>query len=85
MPARPEAGYRLPVEMTVASAVRIDRRVGDVALAAAVALAGIVEVECPRLGGHLSAWSAMSGWAGRIVRYAKGIELQEAVPAGVSA
>lgn len=44
MPARPEAGYRLPVEMTVASAVRIDRRVGDVALAAAVALAGIVEV-----------------------------------------
>jgi hypothetical protein len=42
-------------------------------------------VECPRFGGHLSAWSAVSGWAGRIVRHAKGIELQEAVRAGVPA
>jgi hypothetical protein len=33
----------------------------------------------------VSAWSAMSGRAGRIVRHAKGIELSEAVPAGVSA
>ena len=44
-----------------------------------------LRLECPRFGGHLSAWSALSGWAGRIVRHAKGIELQEAVPVGVSA
>jgi hypothetical protein len=43
------------------------------------------KVECPRFRGHLSAWSALSGLAGRIVRHAKRIELQEAVPAGVSA
>ena len=42
-------------------------------------------LECPRFGGHLSAWSAMSDRAGRIVRHAKGIELQKAVPAGVPA
>ena len=42
-------------------------------------------VECPRFGGHLIAWSALSGWAGRMVRYAKGIELSEAVSAGVPA
>jgi hypothetical protein len=42
-------------------------------------------MECPRFCGHLSAWSAVSGWAGRIVRHAEGIELQEAVPAGVPA
>src|SRR4051812_49197541 len=43
------------------------------------------ELECPRFGGQLSAWSALSGWAGRMLRYAKGIEFQEAVPAGVPA
>jgi hypothetical protein len=42
-------------------------------------------VECPRFGGHLSAWSALSGWAGRMRRYAKGIELSQAVLAGVPA
>jgi hypothetical protein len=42
-------------------------------------------LECPRFGGHLSAWSALSGWAGRMRRYAKGIELSQAVPAGVPA
>ena len=42
-------------------------------------------VECPRFGGHLSAWSALSGWAGRMRCYAKGIELQEAVSVGVPA
>jgi hypothetical protein len=41
-------------------------------------------MECPRFGGHLSAWSAVSGVAGRIVCHAKGIELQEAVPAGAA-
>jgi uncharacterized integral membrane protein len=40
-------------------------------------------MECPRCG-HLSASSALSGLAGRIVRHAKGIELQEAVPVGVT-
>ena len=44
-----------------------------------------LELECPRFRGRLSAWSALSGWAGRIVRHAKGIELQEAVRAGVPA
>jgi hypothetical protein len=44
-----------------------------------------LDLECPRFCGRLSAWSALSGWAGRIVRHAKGIELQEAVPAGVPA
>ena len=43
------------------------------------------QMECPRFRGHLSAWSAMSGLAGRIVRHAKGIEFQEAVSAGVPA
>jgi hypothetical protein len=42
-------------------------------------------MECPRFGGHLSAWSALSGWAGRMRRYAKGIELSQAVLAGVPA
>jgi len=42
-------------------------------------------LECPRFGGQLSAWSALSGWAGRMRRHAKGIELSQAVPAGVSA
>jgi hypothetical protein len=37
------------------------------------------------LGGHLSAWSALSGWAGRMLRHAKGIELSQAVSAGVPA
>ena len=32
-------------------------------------------LECPRLGGHLSAWSAQSDRAGRMRRHAKGIEL----------
>jgi hypothetical protein len=45
----------------------------------------IVDLECPRFGGHLIAWSALSGWAGRMARYAKGIELQEAVHVGVPA
>src|SRR3954449_3324181 len=44
-----------------------------------------VTMECPRFGGQLSAWSALSGWAGRMLRHAKGIELQEAVPVGVPA
>src|SRR5438034_10765861 len=44
-----------------------------------------VVVECPRLHGHLSAGSAVSGLAGRMRHHAKGIELQEAVPAGVPA
>jgi hypothetical protein len=43
------------------------------------------EVECPRFRGHLSAGSALSDLAGRMRHHAKGIELQEAVPAGVSA
>src|SRR5262249_55622843 len=43
------------------------------------------EVECPRFGGHLSAWSALSGRAGRMACHAKGIEFSEAVSAGVSA
>jgi hypothetical protein len=42
-------------------------------------------LECPRFGGHLSAWSALSGWAGRMRRYAEGIELSQAVLAGVPA
>jgi hypothetical protein len=42
-------------------------------------------VECPRFGGHLRAWSAVSGQAGRMRHHATGIELSEAVPAGVSA
>ena len=42
-------------------------------------------LECPRFGGHLRAWSAVSGRAGRIVRYATGIESSEAVSVGVSA
>lgn len=44
-----------------------------------------VDMECPRFRGQLSAWSALSGWAGRMLRHAKGIELQEAVSAGVPA
>ena len=43
------------------------------------------EVECPRFRGRVSAWSARSDRAGRIVHHAKGIELPEAVSAGVSA
>ncbi len=42
-------------------------------------------LEFPRFRGHLRAWSAVSGLAGRIVRHAKGIEFQEAVSAGVPA
>jgi hypothetical protein len=42
-------------------------------------------VEFPRFRGHLSAWSALSGWAGRMRRYAEGIEFSEAVLAGVPA
>ena len=33
---------------------------------------------------RLSAWSAVSGLAGRMCRYAKGIELQEAVSAAIA-
>ncbi len=46
---------------------------------------GSLLMECPRFGGHLSAWSALSGWAGRMRHHAKGIELSQAVPAGVPA
>ncbi len=42
-------------------------------------------LECPRFGGHLSTWSVLSGQAGRMSGHAKGIELPEAVPAGVPA
>lgn len=42
-------------------------------------------MECPRFGGHLSAGSVASGPVGRMGHHAKGIELQEAVSAGVSA
>jgi hypothetical protein len=42
-------------------------------------------MEFPRFRGHLSAWSALSGWAGRMRRYAEGIELSEAVYVGVPA
>ena len=42
-------------------------------------------LEFPRFGGHLSAGSAVSDLAGRMRHHAKGIELQEAVSAGVSA
>ena len=44
-----------------------------------------VDVEFPRFRGHLSAWSPVSGQAGRMRHHATGIELQEAVPAGVPA
>jgi hypothetical protein len=44
-----------------------------------------VTMECPRFRGHLSAGSVLSDLAGRMRHHAKGIELQEAVPAGVSA
>jgi hypothetical protein len=43
------------------------------------------QLECPRFRGHLSAGSASSGLAGRMRHHAKGIELSEAVSAGVSA
>jgi hypothetical protein len=43
------------------------------------------DLECPRFRGHLSAWSALSDRAGRMRHHAKGIELPEAVSAGVSA
>jgi hypothetical protein len=43
------------------------------------------EMECPRFRGHLSAWSAQSDLAERIVHHATGIELPEAVHVGVSA
>ena len=46
---------------------------------------GTDEVECPRFRGHLSAGSALSDLAGRMGHHAKGIEFQEAVPAGVPA
>ncbi len=42
-------------------------------------------VECPRFRGHPSAWSAQSDQAGRMSAHAKGIELPQAVPAGVPA
>ena len=44
-----------------------------------------LHVKRPRFRGHLSAWSAVSGRAGRIVRHATGIELPEAVSVGVQA
>lgn len=62
-------------------------REGLLALSVGVGLGVLCElmVECPRFGGHLSAWSAVSGWAGRMGRSAKGLEPSEAVSAGVSA
>jgi hypothetical protein len=44
-----------------------------------------LELEFPRFRGHLSAWSALSDWAGRMRHHAEGIELSEAVLAGVPA
>jgi hypothetical protein len=44
-----------------------------------------IEMECPRFRGHLSACSAQSDLAERIVHHATGIELPEAVHVGVSA
>jgi DNA-binding XRE family transcriptional regulator len=46
---------------------------------------GRVDLECPRFRGHLSAGSVLSDLAGRMRHHAKGIELPEAVSAGVSA
>src|SRR6184192_2523874 len=48
-------------------------------------LSDVVDLECPRFRGHLSAWSAQSDQARRMSAHAKGIELPEAVPARVSA
>ena len=42
-------------------------------------------LEFPRFCGHLSAWSVLSGQAGRMARYAEGIESSEAVSGGVPA
>ena len=38
------------------------------------------ELECPRFGGQLSAWSALSGWAGRMRAMPRGSNFQKPYP-----